>query len=288
MPLIRGRRGFTLVELLIVLVMLGLVGTITVRVLTDSQRLTVAQGERAMMQSTARTGVLVLPTELREINPSLGDITAMNDTSIEYRALRTLAVTCVAPTTTQVRVPTATIQGIGSFAVGDSVLVFMEGADKHYPDDDDWGRARVAGRSTATACPDGRPGTTLTLEAGMKYGAGAGTNVTNADLVNSLAAVVRGIEHTTMAAYRDPAGVTWLGMRTNGAIQPILGPLAADSGLRLTYRDAAGNVTATPANVTNIDVRIVAVTDRAIHNGSKTPAVQYDSLTTRIALRNTF
>src|SRR5690606_21167201 len=98
MPLVRSRSGFTLIELMIVLVMLGLVGAITVKVLTGTQRVTVAQGERALMQSTARTGVLVLPSELREINPALGDITSMSATSITYRSMRTLAVSCAAPT----------------------------------------------------------------------------------------------------------------------------------------------------------------------------------------------
>lgn len=287
MPVIRARGGFTLVELLIVVVMLGLIGMITVRVLTDTQRLTLAQGERAMMQSTARTGVLVLPTELREINPSLNDITAMDDTSITYRAMRTLAVACVPPTTTSVRVKTSSIQGLKPFTVTDSVLVFVEGLDKYYPDDDDWARARITGVSTATACPDGSPGTTLTLAANMTHG--TSTVTTNADLANGVSAIVRGFEKTVLAAYRDAGGVTWLGMGpVGGAIQPIIGPLAADSGLRLTYRDAAGAVTASMTNVTNVDVRIVARTDRAIHRGQKTAAVEYDSLTTRIALRNTF
>ena len=92
MPLTRSRAGFTLVELLIALTLLGIVGAVTVRLLSDTQRVTTAQGERAHMQATTRVGALVMPTELREINPAMGDITAMSDTSIEYRGMRNLAM----------------------------------------------------------------------------------------------------------------------------------------------------------------------------------------------------
>jgi prepilin-type N-terminal cleavage/methylation domain-containing protein len=287
-PLIRSRQGFTLVEMLIVLVMLGLVGGITVRVLTGTQRITLAQGERAMMQSTTRTGVLVVPSELREINPALGDIRAMDDTSITYRGMRTLAVTCATPTLTTVRVPTAGILGLKPFVANDSILLFVEGLDADITGDDGWARARIASVSTATACAGGAPGTTLTLDTGILMADGSGMAPTAAQL--GPVAVVRGFEQTTMAAYRATDGQTWLGMFRNdgGVIEPVLGPLAADSGLRLTYRDGNGNVTATPADVQSIDIRVVGRTSRAVHRGQKTAAIEFDSLTTRVALRNTF
>lgn len=289
MPLMRGRAGFTLVELLIVLVMLGLVGAITVRVLTDTQRLTVAQGERAMVQTTTRTGVLVLPTELREINPGFGDITQMNDTSITYRGMRNLAISCTAPTTAAVRVATASIEGLKGFSVNDSILVFFEGNEPNSPNDDDWVLARVQGISTGTACDDGRPGTTLTFAGSPTMS--DGSPVDNTAFGNNPMAVVRAFEKTTIAAYEDDNGDTWLGMlgpSDGTTIQPVLGPLAADSGLTLTYRDGSGAITTNPLLVQSIDVRVIGITTRPVHKGSSTPAIEYDSLTTRIALRNTF
>ena len=282
MPMIRTRSGFTLIELLIVLVMLGLVGGITVRVLTDTQRITVAQGERALMQATARAGALVVPAELREINPAFGDITAMDETSITYRSMRTLATTCVPPTTTSLRVATAGIRGLRDFAVGDSLLVFAEGADPNSADDDDWALSAITAISTATACPDGTAGTTLTMANSTMPDASAP--------VYGQFAIVRGFLETTMESYVDGDGVTWLGMASPSTeeIQPVLGPIAADSGLRLAYRDAAGVVTATATDVRSIDVAVISITSRPVHKGQQTPAVEYDSLSTRVALRNSF
>lgn len=288
--MIRSRAGFTLVELLIVLVMLGLVGGITVRVLTDTQRITVAQGERAMMQSTARTGALVVPSELREVNPALGDIMAMDDTSITYRGMRTLAVSCDLPTAAVVRVATASIQGLRGFVAGDSVMVFAEGdaldgipfADEaDTRDDDGWAPGVITGVSTATACGNGAPGTTLLIAGGL---------LPNGNPASfRQAAVVRGYEETTLAAYTDGNGDDMLGMITKDqSIQPVLGPLAADSGLRLVYRDGSGNITTTTTAVRSIDVTVRSITSRPVHKGQGYPAVEYDSLRTRIALRNAF
>ena len=288
--MIRSRGGFTLVELLIVLVMLGLVGGITVRVLTDTQRITVAQGERAMMQSTARTGALVVPSELREINPALGDIMAMDDTSITYRGMRTLAVSCDLPAPPVVRVATSSIQGLRGFAVGDSIMIFSEGVlidgipyaeEADTRDDDGWALGIITGVSTATACGTGVPGTTLVIAGGLLPGEVAGSF--------RQVAVVRGYEETTLAAYTDGNGDDMLGMITKDqSIQPVLGPLAADSGLRMTYRDGSGNVTNTATAVRSIDVTVRSITSRPVHKGQGYPAVEYDSLRTRIALRNAF
>ena len=101
--------------------------------------------------------------------------------------------------------------------------------------------------------------------------------------------VVRGFQKTTLASYVSD-GKTWLGMQgsNDDQMQPVLGPLAADSGLTLRYRDNTGAETTTQTAVETIDVKVIGVTSRPVHNGQHTPAVEYDSLTTRIALRNTF
>lgn len=224
MPLNRSRAGFTLVELLIVMVLMGMVGAIVVRVLTDTQRLTVAQSEQAMVQSTTRTGVLVLPSELREINPALGDIKVMDDTSITYRGMRTLGISCVQPTKASVRVLTSSIAGLKvDFLANDSLLLFVEG-DPTTATDDGWALARVAAVSSATACPTG-PGTTLTLQPNVRMADNPA--VEPDDSWFPAVAIVRGFENTVIASYEDANGDTWLGMESpaGAAIQPVLGPL---------------------------------------------------------------
>ena len=284
MPLMHSRRGFTLVELLIALVLLGMVGAITVRMLTDTQRLTVAQGERANVQATNRVGALVMPAELREINPALGDILSMSATSIEYRALRNLAVSCAAPTPTSVVVSAASVGGLRpSFGMNDRILVFVEG-DRDDDDDDLWGVGQVSGVAAAT-CPDGTAGILLSTGA-LVYQYDGATPVPGAMLATG--APVRAYEHTTLSAYTDGEGRTWLGMEVEGdVVQPVVGPLAAD-GLQFTYRDANGDPTGTATSVRTIDVAITGQSSRTVHQrgGGSGPGVIVDTISTRVTLRN--
>ena len=64
----RPRRGFTLVEVMIALVILGIVTGAIYRLLDANRRIAVAQAEQVMLQSNVRTGSLIGPNELRELN----------------------------------------------------------------------------------------------------------------------------------------------------------------------------------------------------------------------------
>src|SRR5512140_1012037 len=85
-----SRRGFTLVEALLAVVLLAIVGQSILRLLTVSQRLFRAQSERAALQATVRAGATLLPAELRELGP--GDIVALAPDQIVYRAMRSAGV----------------------------------------------------------------------------------------------------------------------------------------------------------------------------------------------------
>lgn len=291
MPLMRSRAGFTLVELLIALTLLGIVGAVTVRLLSDTQRVTTAQGERAHMQATTRVGALVMPTELREINPAMGDITAMSDTSIEYRGMRNLGISCTAPTPTSVVLWASSVGGLRPFAANDSVLVFVE-VDKNEDIDDRWGLAAVQSVSNGTACPGGQPSITLTLSpanGGMNYQDAPGTTVVGAELLTG--APVRAFEHATMSTYTDAGGDNWLALKigTGGNWEPLVGPLPSTDGIVLTYFDALGNVTATTTLVRSIGIEIRGETTRPVYGRGGTvngPQLLTDTLSTRVTLRN--
>ena len=98
------RRGFTLIEVLIALVIMGIVTGALYRLLNTSQRLTLAQSEQVSLQSNVRAGSLVVPSELRELNTVVGagvgprnDILDAQLTSVQYRAMRGMGFTCQAP-----------------------------------------------------------------------------------------------------------------------------------------------------------------------------------------------
>ncbi len=86
--------------------------------------------------------------------------------------------------------------------------------------------------------------------------------------------------------YYSSGGASWLGMRsvsTGEAITPVAGPLADSTatvrGLTLAYRDAAGDSTADPVLVREIEIRVVGVTDAPVRADTF-------ALASRIALRN--
>ncbi|HEX6105720.1 MAG TPA: type II secretion system protein, partial [Gemmatimonadales bacterium] len=75
----RQHRGFTLVEILIALVIMGLVTGALFQLLTNTQRLSRAQAEQVDLQANVRAGSLVVPNELRELNTVVGGGADQND-----------------------------------------------------------------------------------------------------------------------------------------------------------------------------------------------------------------
>jgi prepilin-type N-terminal cleavage/methylation domain-containing protein len=268
----RNRRGFTLVELLIVMVILGVVGAAFVRALTSASRVSQAQAEKSNMQANLRAGGGLLPSELREINidASSTDLLGLSRDSIAYRAMRRLGLACAASGTT-VKVRNTNSFGLSNYAVGDGLLLFVENVDSTTTDDS-WVILGVKGVANGT-CPDGNAATQLTVDATAPAGV-------------QLDAPVRTFEDMTLKVYQAD-GRWWLGARSNSAaIQPVLGPLSnADS--TFGFRDASGTVTTTRANVRVIEATLHGETGVAIsRSGYDTRQLNQDSLKIRIRLRN--
>ena len=96
MPLL-ARRGYTLIELLIALVLLGMVSGAIYKVLVNNQRLYLAQTQQIDLQQNMRAAAAILPAEFRELDAADGDIRAMSATSIRIRAMRLLGWACLTP-----------------------------------------------------------------------------------------------------------------------------------------------------------------------------------------------
>ncbi len=91
------RRGFSLIELMIALVLLGLVSAAVYKVLVNNQRLYLAQTQTIDLQQNIRAAAAILPAEFRELDAADGDITAMGPDSIRMRAMRQLSFLCATP-----------------------------------------------------------------------------------------------------------------------------------------------------------------------------------------------
>ena len=282
----RHRRGFTLVEILVSLVVMLIVSGAIYQLLNSSQRLSRSQAERVSLQSNVRSGALIVPTELRELATFVGGNADQNDvlnipaggTDITYQAMRGIGFVCQLPTATEIRI--ARYSGYRDpQATRDGLYVFIDGTDATSTDDV-WLQLAVTGASASTC--GATPAIALTVSP---------SNTVLQTLPNGTP--VRVYEKMQLQLYTDAGGKSWLGARsvnTGEAIQPVLGPLTSN-GLALEYLDASGSITTDPKAIKSIRVTIRGVTDRNINLGSGSSgtltSVQ-DSLVTQVVLRNAF
>lgn len=257
----RGRRGFTLVELLVVTVLGALVVMASLQVLITNQRTFTAQNAEIQGQQALRAAMDVLTSELREVSASGGDLLAMGGDSIKIRLMRKLAIACQIDTTNSGN-PYIVALKIGEdwFAQQDSAYVFADN-DEDLETDDDWIRGRVTQVDTTSTCTglnlsvvgssagilDSTAAETLTF-AGQKA-------LFTSDSVRT-GAPVRSFETFTYGLYTYD-GQPYLGRTApGGSVVPLVGPLRASDGVSFGYRDAEGNVTTTAEDVRQIVVTL--------------------------------
>ncbi len=292
----RARRGFTMVELLVALVLLGIVSAALYRVLVNNQRLYMAQTQRIDLSQNIRAAANIVPAELREIDAADGDIIAMSPTRLEIRAMRWLGFTCVAPVLggglnglTMVIRGGAPGQPLFYGARGmniatDTMLIYYDG-DPTSRNDDYWARGTFTGVAPGVQNCPGLPVQTGQLVTFNLNLLGLGINAAGAIPVG---APVRGYEHVIYQLFQ-PAGDTsyYIGFQpAGGTMQPLVGPVLTN-GLTFQYYDVNGAVTGVRANVARVDITVRARTTTAVRGGGQAPAAtMVDSITTSVALRN--
>jgi prepilin-type N-terminal cleavage/methylation domain-containing protein len=283
----RNRHGFTLIELMIALVLLGIVGGVTYQMLINTQRLSTAQAERMSLQSAVRTGALVVPSELREIGinaAGASDLVHIATDSVTYNAMRGLGFTC-SVTATEIKLinsfalPFNSLRGV--VAGGrDAMLIYVDN-DPTSIGDDQWIEAPI-NAVTASTC-GGTAAIAITTD-----------DITGSISSGSLAGVVVGGPVRTFEVMRLKLytldGQSWLGAQSLSAgesVQPALGPLTAN-GFELAYYDVNGNATTNVADVRSMRITLRGVTERPIATGGNVGANAYvqDSLVARVMLRN--
>jgi len=293
MPLL-ARRGFTLVELLVALTLLGIVSTAIYKVLVNNQRLYLAQTQTIDLNQNLRAAAAILPAELRELDAVDGDITFMGPDSIRIRAMRQLAFVCATPQLAiglgQIVVTIRTTPIYGNrqtFSRGDSILVYWEG-NPQTRNDDQWLNAQLQGDPVAGVCPDSGvpPSPAYVLSLQPQWINDPSLNKPGAILNGS---PVRGFDKVVYRSYQSSDGSWYLGQRnaTAGtAIQPVVGPLIGPNGLTFTYYDAGGAQTNVPTQVAQIEIVLRARTASPIRGGTGVQDYKVDSVVTRVALRN--
>jgi prepilin-type N-terminal cleavage/methylation domain-containing protein len=280
------RRGFTLIEIMISLVIMMMVLGAVYKLILSSQRPARGQAERVTLQSNVRVGSLAVLSDLRELNTATGgpasdnDILAIDPNSVMYRGMRGAGFICQAPTATEVRISRSSFSGYRDpVATRDGLYVFIDG-DPDTETDDAWLPVAITAVSTAAACP-GVIGEGITV-----------TTPNTAALVGlPTRTPVRFFEVMELKLHQAD-GQSWLGARSvsaGEAVQPVLGPLANDSGFVLSYLDGAGAVTADRTAIKSIRVTLRGLSEGAVNTGIEggQGRVQ-EALVSQILLRNSF
>ena len=301
-PAVERRTGFTMAETLVVLVLLAIVGGSLMNVMSKQQRFYAGTGDLIELRTQLRQAEAVIGNDLRGISSvgsALGsDILAMTDSSIDFRYTIGASVVCKAPTTTTVILPTTGVLTNGNTltswiskpAFGDTAYIFDEGANTSLSTDDSWQAYKVVSVAmNSGACDAGfntPQSATMTLASSV--------TATTLD-----GAPIRFFRQAHYSLYKAADNLWYLGYCSpacsNGnAINPIAGPFQSyqastvndSSGIRITYYDSTGAVTATPANVARINIVLRGQTKKYMNVEGMARGVYHDSLSMNIALRN--
>ena len=284
----RDRRGFTLVELLVALILFSILGGAMLKVLTSQQRAYNAQLQRTGLQQSIRVAGTLLPNEFRGLNPRDSDIVVMMDTVFTIRSVQQLGIMCNPP------VLGGTLTGLvigmrgplysasRPFVAGDSVFVWYEG-DGTSRADDGWARGKVTAVANVNCPTLPSPGNEQAITVSMALRA------TQPNTAGSITAgsPLLGYEDRTYRLYQAADTRWYLGLqRGAGTTDQLIGPLIGSTGLTFTYIDTLGAVTAVKTAVGQINVTLRAETKNPIRKADGSFGTAMDSIVLNIAVRN--
>lgn len=316
-----ARRGLTLVEVLIAVALAGLVSTMLLTTLTSQQRFYAALDTRTRVQRNLRTGISVLPADLRPASVVEGDLVSLQDSVVQLRATFGSSVVCGIPASrTQIDLP-PTKASANVFSTwytaplpGDTAWVYDENNDPT-PSDDRWTPFTISKFEVAPAAAPGVPGAcpTAAFLDPIKDAQSPAKPRWRVTLDGSLADSVRvgaGVRFTRQVRYSlfVPPSATaakppraYLGYAEQqvaggfGAPDVLAGPYRAYApggrgGLAFRYFDSTGTSIPAPVSAGNLPrVARVDVTIRSVMQLPRsvdTLRAARDSALFRIALRN--
>ncbi|MDQ6887044.1 MAG: prepilin-type N-terminal cleavage/methylation domain-containing protein [Gemmatimonadota bacterium] len=296
LPASGPRRGFTLVEILTVMVLLGFVIAGLTAVIVNQQRFYTGTSEIIETRGSVRELSELVPSELRGISPKSSDIYAMGASSIDYRANLGASLVCAGILGTTIVLPplgknNALTVWLSAPQVSDTLLVYDSGT-KPDTSDDAWRVHVVTSAPIVGVCPitTGFTSTVLEQANGISLGISPALNAT--EVVGS---AIRFVRHSRLQLYAAADGRYYLGFydcnasRGCGTVQPVSGPYlppGSYGGLVFTYYDINGAVTVTPANVRRIGVVARSQSRDDVRIAGHAAGLYADSTSVVIAVRN--
>ncbi|HUF29231.1 MAG TPA: prepilin-type N-terminal cleavage/methylation domain-containing protein [Gemmatimonadaceae bacterium] len=303
----RLRRGFTLIEIMVAIVLLSIVVGGLLAVVMEQERFYDGATEVMDVRDNLRRIGDLIPAEMRGLAPLEGDLITMMDSAVEFRAPTGASIVCTIDLARlTITVPPVALQsdaGLTSWAsaplLSDSMFIFdsMDALPDTFI-----GRGIVAAPGIGV-CP-----TTTGFTSNVTEAAGAVSFVLNSALPNSVpvGAPIRFFRRVRYSLYQSPTDRLWyMGYRDFvpsrspawSQIQAVAGPLmpyasSGATGLRFTYRDSDGTALTSAADAPRvrrieIDARAQSATVMRTGGLKRSASGHYvDSLRTVVALRN--
>jgi hypothetical protein len=282
-----SRRGASLIELVVVIVLLAAIGSATMGVVIHQERFYRAQADAIDSRATVRDAASLLQSDLRALTPADGDLYTMAPGAIEFRAtLAQSAICTIAPSRRQITIPPehlasgAPLTWIGTQPeAGDTLLVLSTDSTLG----DRWDRhVLTAAPSSIGSCPVSSGLTTNAAESAAALTLSLRPELDSAIAPGTLVRIVRRARYELYRASDSRWYLGYLDCLSSRAapcnvVQPVSGPFTP-AGIQLAYVDRNGVPTADPWRVARIDVLAIA-------SRRSSPAT-LDSLATTIALRN--
>ncbi|MEX1185164.1 MAG: prepilin-type N-terminal cleavage/methylation domain-containing protein [Gemmatimonadaceae bacterium] len=293
----RARRsGFSLVELIVILALSTIVMGGLTSVLVRQQRFYRGTADLIETRSQIRQAAGIIPYDLRGVSTVGGDILELSETAMLFWATIGQAVACApAASATSIAVPPLALANnniLASFTLtpqaGDTIYVYHDGGTIA-SGDDYWHAYGITGPPTSS----------LAQCASLTGLADATTSRYAFPLSEPLrpdiseGTPLRFVRRTRYTLFQAADNAWYLGYCSPDcagvAPQAIAGPFlpagAGTAGVAFSYQDAAGNVTAVPANVAQVGIVVRGQTRGLVDLGYKNAQVG-DSLRLSVALRN--
>jgi prepilin-type N-terminal cleavage/methylation domain-containing protein len=316
-----NRRGFTLVELMMTVVIMSIVGLMLTMVLVRQSRFHRAVQDVSEARNRMRDIATIVPTDLRGVSTSQHDILAFGQDSLQFRAFIGTSIVCefVAGGGDKViGVPPKTLASgdvlsawINAPAVGDIAYIYDDGT-KVGNADDSWTKfsiTAVSSAADATWCASTlSPAYTAAADnAQTRYRFTLDQAPNQATIKRG--AVIRFAREVRYSGYQASDGQWYMGYQTCtpdsdptkagscGTREVLAGPImpittdTSTTGLFFLYYDKSGNQVTSTANITKIaritiNVRTASTSIRQAVATKISSFTGGDSLRFAVAIRN--
>ena len=199
------RRGASLIELTVVIVLLTIIGTATLGVVVRQERFYREQASAIDSRAAVRDAASLLQSELRALTPADGDLYALGASALDFRATLAQSVICtISPSRTQITVPPehlasgAPLTWIGTTPErGDTLLVI---AGDSAPGESWHRHVLTAAPARAGSCPTGTGLTTTAAESSAALTMSVSPPL---DSLIAPGALVRLVRHARYELYRS-------------------------------------------------------------------------------------